>query len=100
MNKSDLIETLAKQADIPKKQAEQIVNLFFDSMSNALANGNSIEIRGFGSFVPRRYPAYEGRNPRTGEVVHVAKKCLPFFKVGREMRDRVDRASTKDEKNG
>ncbi len=100
MNKSDLVETLAKQADIPKKQAEQIVNLFFDSMSNALANGKCIEIRGFGSFVPRRYSAYEGRNPRTGEVVHVAKKCLPFFKVGREMRDRVNTASIKDEKKG
>lgn len=90
MTKFELINALAVKADIPKKQAEQIVNLIFSSMADALARGDRIEIRGFGSFVSKHYPAYEGRNPRTGEVVEVAEKNLPFFKVGKELRKRVN----------
>ncbi len=94
MNKSDLVEKVASQAETTKKQAEQVVNLVFDSMSNALANGDRIEIRGFGTFVSKHYPAYEGRNPRTGEVIQVDEKHLPFFKVGKNLRERVDGKSS------
>lgn len=90
MTKFELINSLAIKADIPKKQAEQIVNLIFSAMADALARGDRIEIRGFGSFVSKHYPAYEGRNPRTGDVVEVAEKNLPFFKVGKELRKRVN----------
>ncbi len=90
MNKSELIEQLAARANITKKKAELVVNLIFNSMSDALAKGDRIEIRGFGSLVNKHYGAYSGRNPRTGEVIDVPEKRLPFFKVGKELRERVD----------
>ncbi len=90
MNKSGLIEVLAEQVDITKKQSEQIVNIVFDSMKNALIQGDRIEIRGYGSFVVKHYEAYTGRNPKTGDKVYVPPKKLPFFKVGKELRERVD----------
>ena len=90
MNKSDLIEKLASDTDVTKKQAEQVVKLIFDSMAETLARGDRIEIRGFGTFVSKHYLAYDGRNPRTGEIIHVAEKHLPFFKVGKGLRERVD----------
>jgi len=90
MNKSELIEVIAEKSKIPKKRAEEAVNLVFDSMSQALVRGDRIEIRGFGSFVNREYESYTGRNPRTGESIHVAPKKLPFFKVGKELKERVD----------
>lgn len=90
MNKSELIEVIAEKSKIPKKRAEEAVNLVFDSMSQALVKGDRIEIRGFGSFVNREYESYTGRNPRTGESIHVAPKKLPFFKVGKELKERVD----------
>ncbi|RJO74438.1 MAG: integration host factor subunit beta [Myxococcales bacterium] len=91
MNKSELIEQLAVRANITKKKAELVVNLIFDSMSDALVQGERIEIRGFGSLVNKHYGAYSGRNPRTGEVISVPEKRLPFFKVGKELRERVDK---------
>lgn len=90
MNKSQLIEYIAEKSNIPKKRAEEVVNLIFDSMTEALARGDRIEIRGFGSFVNRSYGSYTGRNPRTGDSIKVAPKKLPFFKVGKELKDRVD----------
>ncbi len=90
MNKSELIEVIAEKSKIPKKRAEEAVNLVFDSMSQALVRGDRIEIRGFGSFVNREYESYTGRNPRTGESISVAPKKLPFFKVGKELKERVD----------
>lgn len=90
MNKSGLIEVLAEQVDVTKKQSEAIVNLVFDSMKQSLVEGDRIEIRGFGSFVVKTYDAYTGRNPKTGEKVFVPPKKLPFFKVGKELRERVD----------
>src|SRR6185295_5228361 len=75
---------------LPAGKAEAIVNCIFDSMVKALEQGEGIEIRGFGSFTVREYKAYEGRNPRTGETVHVAPKRLPFFKVGKDLRERVN----------
>ena len=90
MTKSDLIEKVAAQLNLPKGKAELIINCIFDSMEDALSKGNRIEIRGFGSFEIRRYKAYEGRNPRTGDPVGVNPKRLPFFKVGKELKERVN----------
>jgi integration host factor subunit beta len=90
MNKSELVEKLAERAKITKKRAEQVVNLVFEQMTEALERGERIEIRGFGSFTNKSYDAYTGRNPRTGETIHVPAKKLPFFKVGKELKERVD----------
>lgn len=90
MNKSELVEHLAERARMTKKKSEQIVNLVFEQMSEALRRGDRVEIRGFGSFTSRPYQAYTGRNPRTGETIPVPAKRLPFFKVGKELKERVD----------
>lgn len=90
MNKSELIETVAEKSRITKKRAEEVVNLIFDSMIEAMVKGDRIEIRGLGSFVVKEYGAYTGRNPRTGESIRVKPKKLPFFKVGKELKERVD----------
>src|SRR5512146_2355314 len=90
MTKSDLIELVANKLHLPKGKAELIVNCIFDSMEESLKRGERIEIRGFGSFEIRHYKAYEGRNPRTGDPVGVQPKRLPFFKVGKELKERVN----------
>jgi integration host factor subunit beta len=90
VTKSELIERVAQESGLTKGRAEMVVNTIFDSMTTALIAGDGIEIRGFGSFTVRMYKSYEGRNPRTGDVVHVAPKRLPFFKVGKELRERVN----------
>ncbi len=90
MNKSELVEELSQRKNLTYKKAEQIVNLIFDSMSQALIDNDRIEIRGFGSFLVKDYKAYMGRNPKTGEVIEVNEKKLPFFKVGKELKERVD----------
>ena len=77
------IDVLSEKENLTEKQAMEIVNLVFDGFTDALKNGGRIEIRGFGSFVVREYGAYKGRNPKTGKVVEVKPKRLPFFKVGR-----------------
>src|SRR6186997_3338121 len=92
VTKSELIERISEKLKLPNGKAEQIVNCVFDSMVKALQEGEGIEIRGFGSFTVREYKAYEGRNPHTGETVHVAPKKLPFFKVGKDLRERVNAA--------
>jgi integration host factor subunit beta len=96
MNRSDLIEAIAQKANVPKKKAEDVVHLIFDAMSTALVRGERIEIRGLGSFTVKEYGAYTGRNPRTGESIKVEPKRLPFFKVGKELRDRVDGTTAPD----
>lgn len=90
MTKSELIEVVAQEAGLTKGRAELVINTIFESMVEALQRGDGIEIRGFGSFTVRQYKAYEGRNPRTGDPVHVAPKRLPFFKVGKDLRERVN----------
>src|SRR5436189_3384055 len=90
MTKSDLIEAVANKLHLPKGKAELIVNCIFESMEGSLRSGERIEIRGFGSFEIRDYKAYEGRNPRTGDPVGVQPKRLPFFKVGKELKERVN----------
>lgn len=90
MNKSELIETLAAEKGLTYKKAEEIVNIVFDAMTAAMVREERIEIRGFGSFVVKDYKAYTGRNPKTGEPIKVKPKKLPFFKVGKELKERVD----------
>lgn len=90
MNKSQLIEALAKAEDLPIKKAEEVVNTFFGDMEEALVKGERVEIRGLGSFKVKSYDGYKGRNPKTGEIINVAPKKLPFFKVGKELKERVD----------
>ena len=90
MNKLDLIATLKNEFNISKKEAAIIVELFFKRMSEALARGDRVEIRGLCSFYVKEYKSYEGRNPKTGERVQVGTKKLPFFKCGKELKERVD----------
>jgi len=91
MNKSGLIEALSKKEGLTEKKAIDIVNLIFKGFTDELKKDGRIEIRGFGSFVVRDYEAYTGRNPKTGKNIKVASKKLPFFKVGKELKERVDR---------
>lgn len=90
MNKSGLIEALSKKENLTEKKAIDIVNLIFKGFTDELKKGGRIEIRGFGSFVVRKYDAYTGRNPKTGMNIKVEPKRLPFFKVGKEIKERVD----------
>ncbi len=90
MTKSELIEVVASRANLTKDKASIVVNTVFDSMVDAMRRGERIEIRNFGNFVVKDYKAYTGRNPKTGELVHVPPKKMPFFKVGLELRSRVN----------
>jgi len=90
MTKSELIDALAARSELTKARAELVVNCVFDAMTEALQRGEGIEIRGFGSFTVRPYKPYSGRNPRTGEPVEVPAKRLPFFKVGKELKELVN----------
>jgi len=90
MNKLELIQALKESNGLSKSEAAKIVNLFFNEMANALAKGDRVEIRGLGSFYVKKYKAYAGRNPKTGEKVKIKRKKLPFFKCGKELKDRVD----------
>ncbi len=93
MNKSDLIETLKTEAGLTKNVATAVVGLFFDEMASALAKGDRVEIRGLCSFYVKKYKSYTGRNPKIGEKVKVKPKKLPFFKCGKELKERVDKPS-------
>src|SRR5438046_5714257 len=92
MTKSELIDAMAARSELTKARAELVVNCVFDAMTEALQKGDGIEIRGFGSFTVRPYKPYSGRNPRTGAPVPVPAKRLPFFKVGKELREIVDKS--------
>lgn len=89
MNKSDLIVELASRANLTLAEADRLVNEVFDSMAETLVAGNRIELRGFGSFVVKEYEGYTGRNPKTGLDVTVKAKRAPFFKVGKEIKERI-----------
>lgn len=93
MTKADLINVISEKAGITRVKAETVVNTIFDSMIEALLRDDRIEIRGFGSFVNRDYEAYQGRNPRTGEVIDVNQKKLPFFKVGKELKEDINKST-------
>ncbi|MCI5065880.1 integration host factor subunit beta [bacterium] len=90
MNKSELIEKLAERTGLNIIQAEEVVNLIYKRMRDTLVSGGRIEIRGFGSFVVKEYEAYQGRNPKTGQKISVPPKKLPFFKVGKQLKERID----------
>lgn len=87
MNKSELIKALADENVISSEESAIIVDTFFDSMKQALAAANRVEIRGLGSFKLKQYQGYSGRNPKTGKMVAVAPKKLPFFRAGKELKD-------------
>jgi integration host factor subunit beta len=90
MNKLELISTLKNEARISKMEAAKVVEIFFDSMADALAEGERVEIRGLCSFFVKNYKSYTGRNPKTGDKVTISPKRLPFFKCGKELKERVD----------
>ena len=90
MNKSDLVEALSEGEDLTRTKAEEVVNLVFAEMTDALVKGDRVEIRGLGSFKVKHYEGYTGRNPKTGKQIKVKPKKLPFFKCGKELKDRVD----------
>ncbi len=90
MTKSELIDAIAAKGELTKARAETVVNCVFDALAEALERGEGIEIRGFGSFTVRPYKSYSGRNPRTGQPVPVPAKRLPFFKVGKELKELVN----------
>jgi len=90
MTKSQLIEALAQNQDLPLKTAASIVNTILDTMIETLVKGENIELRGFGSFTVREYEKYTGRNPKTGSLISVKPKKLPFFKAGKELKESID----------
>ncbi len=91
MTKSELIEIVSNRQDqITRYEAEVVINSVFQAISDALANGNRVELRGFGSFSIRERRDRMGRNPKTGESVYVPSKLVPHFKPGKELRERVD----------
>ena len=98
MTKSELIAQLAKEITLAEKyndfrrsDVEKIVNCFFDTIADALARGDRVELRGFGAFSVRHRGKRKGRNPRTGESVEVDAKNVPFFKMGKGMRERLNK---------
>jgi integration host factor subunit beta len=90
MNKLELILALKNDANISKSEAAKVVQIVFDNMTDALARGERVEIRGLCSFFVKNYKSYTGRNPKTGEKVSIKPKKLPFFKCGKELKERVD----------
>ena len=93
MNKLELIVALKNEAELTRSEAAAVVDLFFNEMANALAKDDRVEIRGLCSFYVKKYKAYVGRNPKTGEKVKIKSKKLPFFKCGKELKERVDYAN-------
>lgn len=91
MNKSDLVKQLSKETELPMRKSEEIVDMVFNTMSEALERSDRIEIRGFGSFVVKEYKGYTGRNPKTGEQITVKSKRLPFFKAGKELKENINK---------
>ncbi|MFC1895918.1 HU family DNA-binding protein [Thermodesulfobacteriota bacterium] len=96
MNKMELVDSLRARAGITKTEASKVVRVVFDEMAKALARGDRVEIRGLCSFYVKQYQAYKGRNPKTGKPVKVKRKKLPFFKCGKELRERVNRHPKRD----
>ena len=90
MNKLELTAILSKENGLKRLEAKTVVNIFFNDMADALANKERVEIRGLCSFYVKKYKSYTGRNPKTGEKVKIRPKKLPFFKCGKELKDRVD----------
>ena len=98
MNKAELIEKVSERVQIPVREAKIIVDIIFNSMRENMEKGEGIEIRGFGSFTVRKYGTYKGRNPKTGMIVDVPSKRLPFFKVGKELKEKVNNLGVQKDK--
>lgn len=96
MTKSELIEALARETDVSLRTAEAVMNTILDTMTDALVRGESIELRGMGSFTVKKYDSYKGRNPNNGEIVQVKPKKLPLFRPGKDLRERVNAARKGD----
>ena len=90
MNKLELISTLKERANLTKAEAAEVIKLFFDSLAESFVKGERGEIRGLCSFHIKEYKSYTGRNPKTGQKVQIPPKRLPFFKCGKELKERVD----------
>ncbi len=90
MNKSGLVDALQRESGLSKAKTEAVIEVFIGSMSHALAKGDRIEVRGFCSFFVKSYKGYGGRNPKTGASVEIPPKRLPFFKCGKELKERID----------
>lgn len=90
MTRAELVDQFARKHQVQRPLAERVVDAFFGGIGRALVQGARVEIRGFGTFSARRYRGYEGRNPKTGATIVVRPKVLPFFKVGKELRERVE----------
>ena len=91
MTRIDLVTTIQDAIEgLNRRQCEVVVNSIFDSIRDALASGEKVELRGFGSFKVRSRRSRDGRNPKTGEAVHVPSKTVPYFKPGKELRERVN----------
>ncbi|MFO1184749.1 MAG: integration host factor subunit beta [Bauldia sp.] len=91
MIKSELVQVIAERnPHLYQRDVEQIINAVFDAITDALARGDRVELRGFGAFSVKNRPARLGRNPRTGATVDVTEKFVPFFKTGKEMRERLN----------
>jgi integration host factor subunit beta len=89
MNKIDIVNALSEKINLNQKVAKVVVDTIVDRIKDAIVNGERVEIRGFGSFSLRSYKSYKGRNPKNGEVVHVPEKKLPYFKVGKELKETI-----------
>ncbi len=90
MTRNDLIDALASEVDVSQNKAKAVIKTILETMASALVGGESIEIRGFGSFTVKQYKSYEGRNPKTGEKTFIKPKKLPFFKPGKELKVQVN----------
>ena len=97
MIKSELIQRIAERnPHLYHRDVENVVNAILDSITKAMARGDRVELRGFGAFSVKERPARKGRNPRTGESVDVSEKKVPFFKAGKDMRDRLNGGADSD----
>jgi integration host factor subunit beta len=97
VNRADLVEKFRAETGLTKAKAEQVIDLLFDEMSEALATGDRVEIRGLCSLHVKEYEGYTGRNPKTRALTEVAAKKLPFFKAGKELKERVDKKKSKQQ---
>ena len=91
MVKSELVQILRDKVEFSRAQAENVVDIFFETITDTLSQGDRVEIRGFGSFSVNSYKSYVGRNPKTGTQINVPPKKLPFFKVGKQLKKLVDK---------
>lgn len=93
MTKADLVEQVAREAEMTKKDAEQLVEIIFDSITDSLNRGEKIELRGFGSFRVRERNSRKGRNPKTGEAVDIPAKRVAYFKPGKDLKELINTGS-------